>query len=69
VARQTQSAAVSSSALTAPVTGTFTDASGGQGVFSGTFNAEQFRRRRQKVIATGQLTGTLTDSTGPRSGR
>jgi hypothetical protein len=59
------SAAVSPAAtLSAPVTGSFTDASGGQGVFSGTFTPTGFTAPNDQVVATGKLTGTLTDSAG-----
>jgi hypothetical protein len=59
------SAAQPAAALSAPVTGSFTDASGGQGVFSGTFTPTKFTApNANQVLATGTLTGTLTDSTG-----
>jgi hypothetical protein len=61
---QTRGSAVSAASLSAPVTGSFTDASGGQGVFSGTFTPTKFTAPNNKVTATGTLTGTLTDSTG-----
>src|SRR3954465_2201788 len=54
--------------LTAPVTGTFTDASGGQGVFAGNFTPTGFAASGDQVIATGTLTGTLTDSAGTALG-
>ena len=61
---QTRSAAPSAASLSAPVTGSFTDASGGQGVFSGTFTPTKFTAPNDQVVATGTLTGTLTDSAG-----
>jgi hypothetical protein len=64
---QTRTAAAAS-ALTAPVTGSFTDSSGGQGIFAGTFTPTKFAPSGQQVLATGTLTGTLTDSSGTALG-
>lgn len=50
--------------LTAPVTGSFTDSTGGPGVFNGTFAPTEFTATDTDVIATGTLTGTLTDAAG-----
>ena len=50
--------------LTAPVTGSFTDSTGGPGVFTGTFAPTEFTATDTDVIATGTLTGTLTDAAG-----
>ena len=50
--------------LTAPVTGSFTDADGGTGSFAGTFAPTEFTATDTDVIATGTLTGTLTDAAG-----
>lgn len=50
--------------LTAPVTGSFTDSTGAAGVFSGTFAPTEFTATDTDVLATGTLTGTLTDAAG-----
>jgi hypothetical protein len=50
--------------LTAPVTGSFTDSTGGAGIFTGTFAPTEFTATDTDVIATGTLTGTLTDAAG-----
>jgi hypothetical protein len=47
-----------------PVTGTFTDASGGIGHFVGTFNPQNFGVRNGVLAVTGTLVGTLTDHLG-----
>jgi hypothetical protein len=47
-----------------PVTGTFTDAAAGTGSFVGSFTPTNFSARNGKLLATGTLTGTLTDSAG-----
>jgi hypothetical protein len=47
-----------------PVTGSFTDAAGGAGTFAGSFTPTSFAARDGDLVATGTLTGTLTDSTG-----
>jgi hypothetical protein len=52
----------------APITGTFTDAAGGAGSFVGSFTPTAFAARDGDVVATGTLTGTLTDSTGATVG-
>jgi hypothetical protein len=54
--------------LTAPVTGSFTDANGGIGSFAGTFAPTEFAATDADVIATGTLTGTLTDAAGTALG-
>jgi hypothetical protein len=46
------------------VTGTFTDAVGGTGTFTGTFFVDKFTVQNGKLAAVGTLTGTLTDSLG-----
>ncbi len=53
-----------SSSLTAPVTGTFTDALGGTGTFAGSFTLQRFVNQNGALAAVGSLTGTLTDSLG-----
>lgn len=55
-------------AVTTPITGTFTDASGGAGTFAGTFTPTIFKARNGNLLATGTLTGTLTDSAGSAVG-
>jgi hypothetical protein len=52
------------SGLTLPVTGTFTDALGGVGQFTGTFNLQRFGVVNGQLSAIGTVTGTLTDSAG-----
>jgi hypothetical protein len=54
--------------LSAPVTGSFTDAAGGQGTFAGTFTPTEFVYDGTDVLATGTLTGTMTDSAGTALG-
>jgi hypothetical protein len=63
-----QSTAASAEALSAPVTGSFTDASGAPGTFVGTFTPTHFDADETNVIATGTLVGTLTDSAGTQLG-
>jgi hypothetical protein len=53
---------------TTPVTGSFTDAQGGTGTFAGNFTPTKFAARDGKLMATGNLTGTLTDSAGSAVG-
>lgn len=50
--------------LGVPVTGGFTDASGGAGTFAGTFTPTGFADQDGSLVATGTLTGTLTDAAG-----
>jgi hypothetical protein len=52
------------SGLTVPITGTFTDALGGVGQFTGTFDLKRFAVVDGQIAAVGTLTGTLTDSAG-----
>ena len=47
-----------------PVTGTFTDALGGTGTFTGTLNIQRFTTVNGQLAAVGTLTGTLTNSLG-----
>lgn len=51
-------------AITARVHGTFQDAAGGGGVLSGDMSIVRFEVRDGKVIAIGEITGSLADSTG-----
>lgn len=66
VAAPTASAAKpsGSSALTAPITGSFTDALGGTGTFAGTLTLTKFTSSGGQLSAVGTLAGTLTDSLG-----
>jgi hypothetical protein len=53
------------SKVTAPVTGSWTDPKTGEtGTLSGTFTPRRFDVRRGQLVATGQLAGTILDSTG-----
>ena len=52
------------SGLTIPIAGTFTDALGGVGQFTGTFDLQRFAVVNGQLVAVGTLTGTLTDSAG-----
>jgi hypothetical protein len=51
-------------AITARVHGTFQDAAGGGGVLSGDMSVVRFEVREGKVIAIGEITGSLADSGG-----
>ena len=53
-----------SGGLPIPITGTFTDALGGVGQFTGTFELQRFTVVDGQIAAVGTLTGTLTDSAG-----
>lgn len=55
-------------AVSTPVTGTFTDATGGTGSFVGSFTTKSFAARNGELLATGTLTGALTDSAGTNVG-
>ena len=52
------------SVLTLPISGSFTDAHGGKGAFTGTFKLVEFAASGNQILANGYITGTLTDSTG-----
>jgi len=60
-AQQAQSVA---GTMTSQVTGSFTDALGGLGAVTGTFNPTKFQSSSRQITATGTLTSTLTDSAG-----
>jgi hypothetical protein len=47
-----------------PITGTFSDATGGTGSFVGTFNPQNFGVRNGVLVLIGTLVGTLSDHTG-----
>ena len=47
-----------------PVTGAFTDALGGTGLFQGTLSVTRFVNQNGQLAAVGTLTGTLTNSLG-----
>lgn len=65
-----QSTATRRSTVTKPfITGSFLDASNGQGVFSGNLKLAPFEIEGGKVVAVGRLTGQLADSTGEAVGR
>ena len=51
-------------AITARVHGTFQDAAGGGGVLSGDMSIVRFEVREGKVVAIGEITGSLADSGG-----
>jgi hypothetical protein len=61
-------AAPAAGAVTAPVTGTFTDANGGTGTFTGTYTVDRFVQNGDAVTAEGTLTGALKDATGADAG-
>ncbi len=52
-----------SAAVAVPITGTFTDASGGTGQFVGTYNVQSFGVKNGQLVAIGTLVGTMTSST------
>jgi hypothetical protein len=47
-----------------PVSGTFVDAAGGAGTFTGTLTIESFASRDRALVALGTVSGTVTDSAG-----
>ncbi len=55
-------------AATVPVTGTFTDASGGTGTATGTFTPDRFIAQGDQVLAEGVTDVTLVDSAGRQVG-
>jgi hypothetical protein len=61
-------AAPAAPSLTTPLTGTFTDASGGTGTATGTFTPTRFVADGDDVLAQGVVNMTLTDSAGQRVG-
>ena len=58
------SAKNTSDGLSVPLSGTFTDASGGVGKFSGILTISRFAVVNSGIQAVGAVTGTLTDSQG-----
>jgi hypothetical protein len=60
-------AAAAKGTVSAPVTGTFTNAAG-QGTFTGTFTPRSFKAVNGALQATGLLKGTLTDANGAQLG-
>ena len=58
------SAKNTSEGLSVPISGTFTDASGGVGKFSGILTISRFAVVNDGIHAVGAVTGTLTDSQG-----
>ncbi|WP_433796772.1 hypothetical protein [Actinoplanes sp. CA-252034] len=63
-APQRQAAAPAVAVPGVPMTGGFTDAAGGAGTFAGTFTPTSFADQNGALVATGTLTGTLTDAAG-----
>jgi hypothetical protein len=61
-------AAPAAPALTAPITGTFTDASGGTGTAAGTFTPTDFTTDGSALLANGIADVTMTDSAGRQVG-
>lgn len=55
-------------ALTTPISGTFTDASGGAGTAVGTFTPTEFVADGSNLLTTGVAELTLTDSAGQQLG-
>lgn len=51
-----------------PITGTFTDPAAGVGHFVGSFTPTSFSGQTGNLLATGNLTGTLTNSSGATIG-
>ena len=68
VATTATAAPPQSVAVPAPVSGTFTDALGGTGTFSGTLTITRVVRDGTELAAIGTITGTATDSTGTTVG-
>lgn len=64
VATTATAAPPSTTAVEVPVTGTFTDALGGTGTFTGTYTINRVVRDGSEMAAVGTITGTATDSTG-----
>jgi hypothetical protein len=58
----------STQAVTVPVTGTFTDSTGGVGTATGTFAPSQFLVDGDQLLAEGVADLTLVDSTGQQVG-
>ena len=54
--------------LTVPIGGTFTDATGGTGTFTGQFTIVQFAADNSALVAQGFLSGIMTDSHGKAIG-
>ncbi|MET8836691.1 hypothetical protein ABZV78_22610 [Micromonospora sp. NPDC004540] len=68
VSQQAPAAAPAASAVSTPVTGSFTDALGGVGNFTGTFTPTRFVNQNGQLAAVGTLAGTLTNSAGTSLG-
>jgi len=51
------------------VTGSFVDASDGQGVFTGNLKLASFEMQGGSIVAVGKLVGTIADSTGNAIGK
>jgi hypothetical protein len=69
IAASTASAAPpQATGLTVPVTGTFTDALGGTGTFTGTYEITRFTTQGGALAAVTTVTGTAVDSLGTTVG-
>lgn len=64
VTQQAPAVAPAASTLSTPITGSFTDALGGTGTFTGTFTPTKFVSQNGQLAAVGTVTGTLRDSAG-----
>ena len=68
VATTATAAPPQSTAVEVPVTGTFTDALGGTGTFTGTYTINRVVRDGSEMAAVGTITGTATDWAGTTVG-
>ncbi|MGW5667496.1 hypothetical protein [Micromonospora sp. NPDC003776] len=68
VTQQASAVAPTASTVSTPVTGSFTDALGGIGSFTGTFTPTRFINQNGQLAAVGTLTGTMTNSAGTSLG-
>ena len=64
VTQQAPAVAPAASTLSTPITGSFTDALGGTGTFTGAFTPTKFVSQNGQLAAVGTVTGTLTNSAG-----
>ena len=64
VASTATAAPPSAAAVPVPVTGTFTDALGGTGTFTGTYTINRAAKAGGGLTTVGTISGTATDSTG-----
>ncbi len=68
IAPTATSAKPAPTAVPVPVTGTFTDATGGTGTFTGTYTINRAAQSGGALAAVGTIAGTLTDSLGATVG-